>query len=102
MQRNVFVVMTQCETHLPGWQLANEQTQVFYLLGGIECNDDPLQATMAMVWNDTRPDGKLNNFEATASFLLPHDPVAKKWSTGGGNGKRPYGTISSMGLEDRI
>ena len=26
LQRNAFAVMTQCETHLPGWQLANEQT----------------------------------------------------------------------------
>jgi hypothetical protein len=100
MQRNAFVVMTQCETHLPGWQLPNEQTRVFYLLGGIKCNDAPLQAAMAMVRNDTRPDGKLKNFEATVSFLLPHDPVALKRTTGGGNGKRSYGTISSVSSVD--
>ena len=100
MHRNAFVVMTQCETHLPGWQLANEQTRVFYLLGGIKCNDAPLQAAMAMVRNDTGPDGKLNNFEATASFLLPHDPVALKRTTGGGNGRRSYGTISSVSSVD--
>jgi len=49
---------------------------------------------------DTRPDGKLNNFEATASFLLPHDPVAKKCTTGGGSGKCSYGTISSVSSVD--
>ncbi len=70
------------------------------MLGGIECNDAPLQAAMAMVRNDTGPDGKLNNFEATPSFLHPHDPVAKKCTTGGGNGKGSYGTISSMSSVD--
>ena len=34
---------------------------------------------MSLVHNDDNPmNGKISNFEATATCLLPHDPVAKK------------------------
>jgi len=38
----------------------------------------PLQASMALVCNDQAACGKMNDFESTASFLLPHDPVANR------------------------
>jgi hypothetical protein len=47
---------------------------------------------MALVKNDTGPNGKRSNFEATAAFLLPEDPVAKKRS----DNKRPYAEISAV------
>ena len=37
---------------------------------------------MALCINDQDPGGKMNNFEATAAFLLPHDPVANKRASG--------------------
>ena len=36
---------------------------------------------MAMIRNDDRPIGKLNDFELAAAFFLPCDPVAKKKSS---------------------
>lgn len=90
--RNAFVSMSQCATHV-AFQLPNELTRVTYLLDAIECNDAPLQAAMALVRNDTGPTGKMNDFEATASFLLPHDPVAKKRQAQGT--KRNIADISS-------
>jgi hypothetical protein len=83
--RNAFVSMTQCADHV-NYQLPNEGTRVTYLLDAIECNDAPLQAAMALVRNDTGPTGKMNDFEATASFILPHCPIAKKRTT---SNKRP-------------
>ena len=62
-----------------------------YVLEAIETNDASLQAAMALVRNDTAPTGKRNDFEAMASFLLPHDPVAKKRAA-----KRPQGEISAI------
>jgi hypothetical protein len=97
--RNAFVSMSQCANHV-AFQLPNELTRVTYLLDAIECNDAPLQAAMALVRNDNGPTGKLNDFEATASFLLPHDPVAKKRNLAG---KRPSADISdTTGSELRV
>jgi len=74
--------MTQCAEHV-AFQLPNEQTCVYYLMNAIGCNNDaPFQAAMALVQNDNGPTGKMNNFEDTASFLLPHCPVAKKRTSG--------------------
>jgi flagellar hook-basal body complex protein FliE len=92
--RNAHVSMTQCAQHVD-FQLPNELTRVTYLLDAIECNDAPLQAAMALVRNDTGPEGKMNSFEDTASFLLPHDPVAKKRDTG----RRTYASILSLQLK---
>jgi hypothetical protein len=77
--------MQQCAEHV-AFQLPNEHTRVTYLLDGIQCNDAPLQAAMALVRNDTDPTGKMNDFEATASYLLPHDPVSKKRTAGAKRG----------------
>ena len=48
---------------------------------------------MALVRNDNGPTGKMNDFEATASFLLPHCPVAKKRTSGS---KREIANISDL------
>lgn len=73
--RAAFVNLTQCADHV-NYQLPNEISRVTYLLDGLECMHPPLQASMALVRHD--PVGKMNDFEATASFLLPHDPVATR------------------------
>ena len=49
-----------------------------YLIAGIQCNDAGLKATTASVQIDTGPSGKRNVFEATATHLLPYDPVSNK------------------------
>lgn len=83
--RFAYVSMCQCAQHV-NFQLPNETTRVTFLLNGIECNDAPLQAAMALVRNDTGPTGMMNDFEATAAFILPHDPVAKKRNETGKRG----------------
>ena len=50
---------------------------------------------MALCRNDTGVGGKMNDFEATASFLLPNDPVSKKRSTTTNRGKQNHADISS-------
>jgi hypothetical protein len=81
--------MQQCAKHVD-YQLPNEHSRVGYLFDAIESTDPSLQAAMALVHNDTGAHGKCNNFEATASYLLPHDPVAKKRTA-----KRPHGDVTT-------
>ena len=88
--RNAFTSMTQCAEHVD-FQLPNELTRVTYLLDAIEHGDAELQAAMALVRNDTGPNGKMNDFEATAAFLLPKDPVSRKRS----QAKRQFAEISA-------
>ena len=88
--RNAFVSMTQCAEHVD-YQFPNELTRVTYLLDAIENNDTPLQAAMALCRNDQDPGGKMNDFEATAAFLLPHDPVDTKIASGT---KRSHAMVS--------
>jgi hypothetical protein len=82
--------MQQCAEHV-AFQLPNEFTRVGYLLDAIENTDAGLQAAIAQVRTDDGAGGKRNDFEATASYLLPYDPVAKKRAAGG---KRERATIS--------
>ena len=89
--RNAFTSMTQCAEHVQ-FQLPNELTRVTYLLDAIQHNDAELQAAMALVRNDTGPGGKMNDFEATAAFLLPKDPVARNRS----QAKRNFAEISAV------
>jgi hypothetical protein len=91
--RSAFVSLSQCAEHVP-YQLPNELSRVTYLLDSIECMDPPLQAAMALVRNDSGPSGKMNDFEATASFILPHDPVARKRTQSATTGKRTNAEIS--------
>ena len=93
--RNAFVSMRQCAEHV-SFQLPNEQTRVKYLLDAIHCNDAPLQAAMALVRNDTDPNGKMNSFEAAASYLLPKDPVAKKRVAGTKRGAAEISDTTAM------
>ena len=70
--------MQKCSIHVE-FRLPNEYSCVGYLLDAIETNDALLQAAMALVCNNDNPtNGNISNFEATATCLLPHDPVAKK------------------------
>ena len=48
----------------------------------IENHDEPLKAVMDLCRNDQDTGGKMNDFEATDTFLLPHDPVADKRASG--------------------
>ena len=60
------------------WNLSqNERTSVTHLLDNINSDYASLQASMALVKSDVGTNGKMNNFEATSSFLLPNDPVLK-------------------------
>jgi len=74
--------MRQSAEHVT-FQLPNERTRVTYLLDAIQNADPGLQAAMAQVRTDTDPaTGRMNDFEATASYLLPYDPVSKKRAAG--------------------
>ena len=82
--RNAYVLLQECALHVP-YQLPNQFTRVTNLLDGIQCEFAPLQAAMALVRNDRTvgpPAGKMHDFEATASFIIPHDPVAKRRQEG--------------------
>ena len=87
--RNAYVMLHECALHVD-YQLPNQRTRVTHLLDNISCEYAPLQAAMALCRNDTAPNGKMNDFEATASFIIPHDPVAKKQASQ----KRPHAQIS--------
>ena len=93
--RNAYISMQQCVEHVQR-QLPNERTRVTYLLDGIQCGDAELQASMALVRNDNAPTGKINDFEATASFLLPSCPIARKRRAQGGLNKRTNADISEV------
>ena len=88
--RCAYVSMSQCARHID-YQLPNEHTRVTFLLDNINCDYAPLQAAMALVRNDTDVAiGKMHDFEGTASFIMPHDPVIKKKASNDGY------TISEM------
>jgi hypothetical protein len=72
------------------YQVPNAHSRVGYLLDAIKSNDAGLQAAMASVRTDQAPNGLRNDFEATATHLLPYDPVQKKRA----DGKRPSAEIS--------
>ena len=63
--------------HIP-----NDNMCVTYLLYGIQYNDSPLQADMALVRNVTMTIRNTNEFEVTALYLLQHDPVSNNRATG--------------------
>ena len=69
--------MQQCAEHVE-YKLPNQHTHVGYLLEGIQCPDPGLQVAMASTCINNRLQGMCINFEATATHLLPYDPVIKK------------------------
>ena len=75
------------------YQLPNEHSRVGLLLEAIQCSDPGFQAAMASIKTDNGLEGMRNNFEATATHLLPYDPVAKKRSSGQ---KRSSAQMSSV------
>ena len=95
--RNAFITMQQCSEHV-SFQLPNELTRVKYLLDAIDNSNAELQAAIAMIRQDDEADGKMNNFEAAAAYLIPCDPVAKKQQVGS---KRPAADISSANIQNR-
>ena len=84
--------MQACAEHVQH-QLPNEHSRVGFLLNAIKNSDAGLQAAMASINMDDGPAGKRNDFEAAASFLLPHDPVAKKRTAGQ---KRDAASVSGV------
>lgn len=97
--RAAFILMQQCAEHVDH-QLPNDHTRVRYLLEAIDCSDPALHARKAQIETDTGPDGKRNNFEAAAAFLLPADPVARKRkSNGQGSGTYVADVSSATGLK---
>ena len=81
------------------YQMPNEHSRVGYLLDAISCSDAGLQAAMASIKTDQDPNGLRNNFEATATHLLPYNPVQKKRSNHAG-GKRGAADILTVTFEE--
>jgi hypothetical protein len=75
--RAAYQKLEECSGHVR-YQLPNAHSRVTYLLDGIECSDSTLQVVIAVLRKDTAPDGKMNDFELAAAFLLPNDPIAKR------------------------
>ena len=94
--RSAFNAMQNAAEHV-AYQLPNELTRVKYLLQGIECSDLDLKAAIAIVKADDQPGGMKSNFEATAAYIIPNDPVAKRRTTG----KRPSAEISAMDIDSQ-
>jgi hypothetical protein len=96
--RNAFVSMQAAAEHVT-YQLPNEHSRVGFLLTAIKCSDAGLQAAMASIKTDQTANGLRNNFEASATHLLPYDPVQKKRSDHSG-GKRAAADISDTTGEE--
>ena len=75
--RNAYVSIQQCAGHVE-YQLPNKHTCVGYLLEGIQCPDPGLQVAMASIHTNNGLQGMHNNFKATATHILPYDPVIKR------------------------
>jgi hypothetical protein len=93
LHHNAFVFMQAAAEHVT-YQLPNEHSRVGYLMEGIQCIDAGLQAALASIKTDNDPDSLPNNFEASASHLLPYDPVQRKRSVT--QGKRGSADISDV------
>jgi hypothetical protein len=99
--RNAFVSMQAAAEHVPV-QLPNEHSRVGYLLDGILCSDAGLQAAMASIKTDQAVGGLRNDFEATATILLPYDPVQKKRGDNAGGKRGPAEISDTTGEEADI
>jgi hypothetical protein len=99
--RNAFVSMEASAEHVQ-YQLPNEHSRVGFLLDAIQNSDAGLQAAIASVRTDDGPTGKRNNFEATASHLLPYDPVAKKRLASNKRGSEIISSVSGIEEDGHI
>lgn len=96
--RNAYVSLQACAERV-SYQLPNAHSRVGYILDAIETDDAGLHAAMANVREDTAVGGKREDFEATAAYLLPKDPVARKRSQIQVNSKRGTVEISDVTAE---
>eukprot|EP00980_Cylindrotheca_fusiformis_P010060 scaffold2221_cov124-Cylindrotheca_fusiformis.AAC.1 len=73
----MYQTLAQCAPQHVEQQLPTEKTRVQKLINAIKTTDAELHAKLANVYDDEQ--GKLVDFEATASYLLlPADPVRRK------------------------
>jgi hypothetical protein len=96
--RNAYVCMQAAAEHVT-YQVPNEHSRVGYLLNAIISSDAGLQAAMASVKTDQTPNGLRNNFEATATHLMPYDPVMNKKANQSGNKRNPAEISDASGAE---
>jgi hypothetical protein len=67
--------------HLPGSNFLQNTLEL--ALDAIQTSDAGWQAAIVAVKTGDKPTGKRNHFEKMASYIIPYDPVSKKWQTGG-------------------
>jgi hypothetical protein len=77
--RTAFVRIQQCAEHITHTIPSAEQ-QVRYLLDGIQSSEPQLLAALGNVRADDGENGKMSDFEATAAYIIPFDPVTTKRS----------------------
>ena len=99
--RNAYISLVACSDHID-YQLPNGLTRVRKLVRSIECSDPKLLATIAQAESDKT---MKSDFEATASFILPSDPVANNKATtpnknDGGIMSDANAKVSSVGGRD--
>ena len=75
------MMMQACANHIQ-YQLPNEFTNVGFTLEGVQCSDAGLHVAMASIHIDIGTNGKCNDFESSAVYLLPYDPIAKSCAVG--------------------
>jgi len=59
------------------YQLPNEHSRGKYMLDTTENNYTGLQEALANIEDDTSPNGKREDFEKAAAYMLPKNPVLK-------------------------
>ena len=82
-QNNFFLrkLISQYRTGFIYAEVCSKNMLMVYLMNKIYNNDVPLKSGITIVRNDTDKIGKMKDFEATASLLIPHYLVAKKRSS---------------------
>ena len=76
--RMAFVKLTRCAEHVT-YTLPSAHQRVQYLLNAIKTDDAQLVAAIANVRADDQPpNGKMFDFESTANYIIPFDPVTGK------------------------
>jgi hypothetical protein len=80
--RSAHVMMAQCSRHIHV-ELPAPYSRVTALLDSIESNDARLQSMLQHVRADDSATGLHHDFEATATVIIPQDPVARNRKIGG-------------------
>ena len=97
--RAAHISMIRCASHVP-YQLPNERTRVIHLLNGIKSSDAELLSALAVVKSDDGPNGKMENFEETAAYLIQFDLVSAKRRKTGASGRQQQ--ISSIEIKNGV